>query len=80
MRLEGLFALSNPCLTRGSRFVDDFLFCSDSVFVDDFVAHMGSLRCRIHASRVEAVALRISEGGGAVCAVESMCHPWKHFR
>jgi hypothetical protein len=32
----GLFALSNPCVTRGSSFVDDFLVTSDSVFVDDF--------------------------------------------
>jgi len=61
MRPEGLFALSNPCLTRGSRFVDDFLFCSDSVFVDDFKAHMGSLRCQIHASPVEAVSVMISD-------------------
>jgi hypothetical protein len=48
-RPEGLFALSNPCLTIGSSFVDDFWFCSESVFVDDFIAHMGSLRCPIHA-------------------------------
>jgi len=44
------------------------------------MAHMGSLRCRIHASLVEAVSLKISKDGGAVCAVESMGHPWKHFR
>ena len=77
---QGLFALSNPCLTRGSSFVEDFW------------GHGGLLRCRIHASSVEAVSLRISkstvtqfsliisESTGVVCAVESMCHPWKQFR
>jgi hypothetical protein len=28
---------------------------------------------------VEEVSLKISEAAGAVCAVESMCHPWKQF-
>jgi len=40
---------------------------------------MGSLRCRIHVSAVEAVSFIISESIGVVCAVESMCHPWKQF-
>jgi hypothetical protein len=30
-----MFAMSNPCVTSGSSFVD-FLDGSDSVFVDDF--------------------------------------------
>jgi hypothetical protein len=34
----------------------------------------------MHASPVEAVSLKISEGAGAVGAVESMRHLWKHFR
>jgi hypothetical protein len=61
-----LFALSNPCVTRGST------------FLDDFYGHMGCLLCLIHASPVEAVSLKISEAVGAVYAVESMRHPWKH--
>jgi len=72
--------LSNPCVTCGSSFVDDFR------------VPRGCLRCRIHASPVEAVLLMISESGvnqfsmmifesaGAVCAVESMRHPMKQFR
>jgi hypothetical protein len=51
----------NPCLTLVSSFFDDFLVASDSVFVDDFEAHMGCLRCRMHASPVEAVSLMLSE-------------------
>ena len=43
----GQFALSNPCVTRGST------------FVDDFCGHMGWLICLIHASPVEAVSLMI---------------------
>jgi len=76
---QELFALSNPCVTSGSSFVDDCL------------GHRGFLRCRIHASPVEAVSLRISkstatrflliiyESTRAICAVESMRHPWKQF-
>jgi hypothetical protein len=45
----GLFALSNPCVTRGST------------FVDDLCGHMGCLLCLIHASPVEAVLLMISD-------------------
>jgi CMP-N-acetylneuraminic acid synthetase len=41
---------------------------------------MGCLRCRILASPVEAVSLKISEAAGVVSAVESMRHPWKQFR
>jgi len=59
---------SNPCVTSGS------------IFVDDFSSRMGCLRCRIHALSVEAVSLKISEAAGAVCAVESMGHEWKQFR
>jgi len=66
--LEGLFALSNPCVTR--------LRC----FVDDFLVPRGCLRCRIHASPVEAVSLMISEATGSDCVVESMRHPSKQFR
>jgi hypothetical protein len=56
-----LFALSNPCVTRGSSFVEDFLFVWDSVFEDDCIARMGSLRCRIQALPVEGVSLMICE-------------------
>jgi hypothetical protein len=57
-----VFALSNPCVTRGSSFVEDFW------------GHRGFLRCRIHASPVKAVSLMISESTRVVCAVESICH------
>jgi hypothetical protein len=97
-----MFAMSNPCVTSGSSFVD-FLDGSDSVFVDVFFIPNGlfalsntcvtrgssfvddlrvrrcCLRCRIHASPVEAVSLMISESLGAVCALESKPHPWKYF-
>jgi len=68
LRPQGLFPLSNPCVTRGSS------------FDGDFGGRRGCLRCRIHASLVEAVSVVISEAGGAVCAVESMRHQWKEFR
>ena len=55
-----LFALSNPCVTRGSSFVDDFR------------SHRGCLRCRIHGSRVEAVSLMISKATG----VFALSNPW----
>jgi len=77
---QGLFALSNPCVTRGSSFVDYFWVGRDSVFVDDFWSQRGSLLCRIHASPVEAVLLMIFVATGVFCAVESMRHPWKQFR
>ena len=48
--------------------------------VSNALAHMGSVRCQMHASPVEAVSLMISEATGAVCAVESMGHEWKQFR
>jgi len=76
----GLFALSNPCVTRGTT------------FVDDFCGQMGSLLCLIHASPMEAVSLMISDSAATkfllmiskptwvLCAVESMRHPWKQFR
>jgi len=64
---QGLLALSNPCVTIGSSFVDDFW------------VNRGSLRCRIHASPVEAVSLIISEATWVFCAVESMHHPWQQF-
>jgi len=76
---HGLFSLSNPCVTRGSSFVDYFWVGSDSVFVNDFWSHRGSLRCRIHASPVEAVSLMIFVATGVFCVVESMRHPWKQF-
>jgi hypothetical protein len=68
LRAHGIFALSNPCVT------------CESSFVDDFWVHKGCLRCRIHMSPVEAVSLMISVAIGVVCSVESMRHPWKHFR
>jgi hypothetical protein len=67
--------MCNPCVTRGSSFADDFSIGSESVFIDDFYAHLGCLRCRIQASPVEAVSLKISEAGGVVYAVEYMRHP-----
>ena len=75
--VEGLFALSNPCVTPGST------------FVDDLGGPMGCLLCLIHASPMEAVSLMISDSTvtefflmiskptWALCAVESMRHPWK---
>jgi hypothetical protein len=33
---QGSCALTNPCVSYGSSFVDDFLVGSDSVFFDDF--------------------------------------------
>ena len=80
LRPQGLFALSNPRITHGSSFVDNFWVGSDLVFNVDFWVCRGCLCCRIHASPVEAVSLMISESPGAVCAVESMRHPWKLFR
>jgi len=65
--LEGLFALSNPRVTSGSSFVEDFR------------GRKGYLRSRINASPVEAVSLKISEAAGAVCTVECMRHQWKQF-
>jgi len=44
-----LFALSNPYVTCGST------------FVDDFCGHMGCLLCLIHALPVEAVSFMISD-------------------
>jgi len=55
MRPEGLLALSNPCVTCGSSFIDDFW------------GHMGYLRSRIHASPVKAVSLMIFEATGVDC-------------
>ena len=40
----GVFALSNPCVTRGSSFVEDFSDGIDSVFDDYFSVHRGCLR------------------------------------
>jgi hypothetical protein len=91
LSLQELYALSNLRVNRGSSFVDDFWVASNSIFVDDFRVHRGSLRCEINASPLEAVLLMISrmiatqfslmilESTGVVCAVESMCHPWKQF-
>jgi len=63
-----MFSLSNPCVTRGRSFFDDFL------------VPRGSLRCWSHESPLEAISLMIYESTGADCTVESMCHPWKLFR
>ena len=68
LRPQGLIVLSNPCVTRRSNFVDDFL------------VHTGWLRCRIQTSPIKAVSLIIYEARWAICAVESTCHPWKQFR
>jgi hypothetical protein len=89
---QGLFLLLNPCVPRGSSFVDNFWVGSDLVFIVVFWVHRGCWRCRIHASPMEAVSLRISkstttqfsliisESIGAVGAVKSMRHHWKQFR
>jgi len=69
-----------PCLTRGSSFVDDFYDGNNSVFVDDFWVDRGCLCFRIHVSPLEAVSLMISESIAALCSVESIRHPWKQFR
>jgi len=87
----GVFALSNPCVTRGSSFVDDFwalrryLCCwihaspVEAVSLIISKSHTGCLRCTIHASPIEAVSLVIPKSLEAVWAVEYMRHPWKHF-
>jgi hypothetical protein len=49
-------------------------------FVEDFCGRKGCLRCRIHASPMEALLVMISEAGGAVYAVESMLNQGKQFR
>jgi hypothetical protein len=67
LRPQGLISLSNPCITR------------ESSFGDDFWGHRCWLRCRIHTSPVVAVSLMSYESLGAVCAVESMYHPWNQF-
>jgi len=58
---QGLCAVTNPCLTYGSSFVDDFWVCSNSVFVDYFLVNRGIVRSQIQASPVEAISLMISE-------------------
>jgi hypothetical protein len=58
---QGLCTVTNPCLTYGSSFVDDFWVCSNSVFVDYFWVNRGIVCSQIQASPVEAILLMISE-------------------
>jgi len=62
----GLFALSNPCLTRET--ISLKIYESEGVFAL-------SNPC---VSR-DSSPLMISESGGAVCAVESLRHPSQPF-
>jgi hypothetical protein len=63
MSPQGVFGLSNACVTR------------DSSLIYYFYVPSGFLRCRIQASPVEAVLLVISDFLGAVWALESVDHP-----
>jgi len=80
-RPQRMFALWNPCVTRGTSFIDDFSVPRAICDVESmchpwnqfrwwFLRPQGCLRCRILASPVEAVSLMICEVTGAVCAVE----------
>ena len=58
---HGLCAMTNPCVSSGTSFGDDFLVGCDSVFLGCFWVNRGCVRCRIHESSVEAVSVTISE-------------------
>jgi hypothetical protein len=63
----GLFGLSNPCVSRGTSFVDD----SESL---GSLYALESKRPR-GSTFVDDVSVPRS-----VCAVEAMLHPWQKFR
>jgi len=77
MSPHGLFALSNPCVTRGSSLSiiseSQGVVCTvESMrhpwkqFVDDLWVPRGWLRCPMHASPVEAVLLMIFVTAGTM--------------
>jgi len=87
---EGLRSLTNPCMSFGSYFGDDFLVGDDLVFLEYFWANRGCVHWRIQASALQAVSVMISsastlfsltiyESTGAVCADESMRRLLKLF-
>jgi len=89
---EGLLVVTNPRVTFGIGFVDDFRDGSGSVFFNSFYVNKGWGRWRIHASPFEVVSLTISQSAstqfsftfcesiGAASTSESTRHLWKVFR
>jgi hypothetical protein len=87
-----LCTLTNPSVTCGSSFVDNFWVCRDSVFIDYFWVNRSCVSWQIHVSPVESVSvmiyvfittsfsLTISESTGVVCDDESKRHLWMFFR
>jgi hypothetical protein len=87
-----LCTLTNPGITCGSSFVDDFWVCSDWVFIDYLWVNKGCVSWQIHVSPVESFlvmiyvftttlfSLIISESTEAVCNDESKHHLWMLFR
>jgi hypothetical protein len=92
LSLQVLCTLSNQRVTFGIGFIDDFLLGSDLVFVYYFLVNRGCVRCRIQASPLQAVSLKISESAatqflltisestGALCSDESKHHLLQRFR
>ena len=58
---HGMGALTNPRVTVGSSFVDDFPVGIDLVVVDFFFVNRGCESFRFHASPLEGVLVMISE-------------------
>jgi len=89
---QGLCALTNPCITCGCSFLDNFWVGNDSVFLDYFWITRGYVRWWINVSPVEAISVTISESAAtffslticestwAVCDDESMRQLWNQFR
>jgi len=63
-----MVALSNPCINRGTSFVDDFKGTAPM-----YVLLM------ISESVATQFSLMIFDPSGVTCAVKSMRHPWKQF-
>jgi hypothetical protein len=92
MSQQGLCALTNPWVTSGNIFYDDFWEGSDYVFLDCFWVNRCYVRWGFHASSLEAVSevifewaatqftLTIHESTRAVWADEFIRHLWKQFR
>jgi hypothetical protein len=89
---QGLCALTNPWVTSGNIFGDDFWEGSDSVFLDYFWVNRCCVRWGFHVSSLEAVlegnsewaatqfSLTVNESTGEVWADESIRHLWMQFR
>ena len=89
---QGLWALTNPRVTFGISFVDDFEDGSGSIFIDFSYVNRGWACWRIHASPLEVVSLTIpqsastqfswtfSEWTGAASTFDSTPYLWKVFR